>query len=174
MKREEKAIIINSLAEKLQQYPHFYVTDIEALNAEQTASLRKLCNEKNVSLLVVKNTLFVKALEQTEKADADLVAVFKGSSSIMFSETGNVPAKLIKEFRKTSSKPILKAAYVEECTYIGDANLEALVNLKSRNELIADVVALLQSPAKNVISALQASSGGKISGLVKTLSERAE
>ena len=173
MKREEKTIIINSLAEKLGQYPHFYVTDIEALDAAQTAKLRRLCFEKNVQLVVAKNTLFTKALEQVNKADAELVATLKGSTSIMFTETGNAPAKIIKEFRESCDKPVIKAAYVDECVYLGDNNLDPLVNIKSREELIGDIVALLQSPAKNVISALK-SSGGKVAGLVKTLSERAE
>lgn len=171
MKREEKTIIINALAEKLQQYPHYYLADIAELNAEQTARLRRMCFEKEIQLVVVKNTLFQKALEQVDKADESIVATLNGSTSIMFSNTGNVPAKLIKEFRKKSPKPVLKAAYVEECAYVGDHLLDQLVNIKSREELIGDIVLLLQSPAKNVISALQ-SGGHKLSGLVKTLSER--
>ncbi|HIS33550.1 MAG TPA: 50S ribosomal protein L10 [Candidatus Avirikenella pullistercoris] len=171
MKREEKTLIINSLAEKLEQYPHFYVTDIADLNAEQTAALRRLCFEKEVSLMVVKNTLLIKALEKVNKADEELVSTLKGATSIMLTNTGNVPAKLIKEFRKNSDKPVLKAAYVDDCVYVGEQNLDTLVSIKSREELIGDIVTLLQSPARNVISALQ-SSGGKIAGIVKTLSER--
>ena len=170
MKREEKTLIINSLAEKLEQYPHFYVTDIADLNAEQTAALRRLCFEKEVSLMVVKNTLLIKALEKVNKADEELVSTLKGATSIMLTNTGNVPAKLIKEFRKNSDKPVLKAAYVDDCVYVGEQNLDTLVSIKSREELIGDIVTLLQSPARNVISALQ-SSGGKIAGIVKTLSE---
>lgn len=170
MKKGEKTIIINFLAEKLQQYPHFYVADIATLNAEKTAALRKACYEQEVQLVVVKNTLLAKALESLGKADAELVATLKGSSSVMFTHTGNVPAKLIKEFRKSSDKPIIKAAYIDECTYIGD-NVDLLCKIKSRDELLGDVIGLLQSPAKNVISALQ-SGGHTISGLVKTLSER--
>lgn len=172
MNREEKTVIINSLADKLKEYAHFYVTDTSELNAEQTANLRRLCFEKEVNLVVVKNTLFIKALEQVEKADSELVTALKGSTSIMFANTGKTPAVLIKEFRKTNPKPVLKAAFVEECVYLGEQTLEDLVNIKSRDELIGEIVGLLQSPAKNVISALQASAGGKIAGLVKTLEER--
>ena len=152
MNREEKTVIINSLADKLQQYAHFYLTDTSELNAEQTAKLRRVCFEKDVKLVVVKNTLFI--------------------TSVMFSDTGKAPAKLIKEFRKESPKPVLKAAVVEGCVYLGDESIDALVNIKSREELIGDIIGLLQSPAKNVISALQASAGQKIAGLVKSLEER--
>ena len=172
MTKEEKLVVINSLAEQLEAYPHFYITNIEALNAEQTASLRRKCFESNIKLVVVKNTLLGKALESVDKADADLVKVLEGSTSVMFAETGKAPAVLIKEFRKKNDKPILKAAYVEGCVYVGDDQLEALSNIKSREELIGDIVALLQSPAKNVISALRANAGEKIAGLVKALEER--
>ncbi len=171
MKREEKSIIINALVEKLQQYPHYYLADIAGLNAEKTAQLRKQCFEKQVVLQVVKNTLFAKALEQAGKSDEEISSVLSGSTSVMFAEVGNVPAKLLKEFKKVVPTIALKAAYVDECAYVGDTTLETLVNIKSRDELIGDVITLLQSPAKNVISALQ-SSGGKIAGIVKTLSER--
>ena len=171
MNREEKTIIIDSLAEKLQEYPHFYLTDTSGLNAEETSKLRKACHERQVSLMVVKNTLFIKALEKAEKADAELVDILKGTTAVMFCQTGNVPAKLIKEFTKGKAevKPALKAAFVEECVYLGAKSLEELVNLKSREELIGDIVALLQSPAKNVISALKASSADKVAGLVKAI-----
>ncbi len=172
MTKEEKLVVINSLAEQLNAYPHFYVTNIEALNAEQTAKLRRKCFESDIKLVVVKNTLFTKALEKVEKADADLVNVLEGSTSVMFTNTGKAPAVLIKEFRKSCDKPLIKAAYVEGCVYVGDNQLETLCNIKSREELIGDIVALLQSPAKNVISALQANAGQKIAGLVKTLEER--
>ncbi len=172
MTKEEKLVVINSLAEQLNAYPHFYITNIEALNAEQTATLRRKCFESDVKLIVVKNTLLVKALEKVEKADADLVKVLEGSTSIMFANTGKAPAVVIKDFRKNSDKPVLKAAYVEGCVYIGDNQLDTLCNIKSREELIGDIVALLQSPAKNVISALQANAGQKIAGIVKTLEER--
>ena len=172
MTREEKLAVINGLAEQLNAYPHFYITNIEALNAEQTASLRRKCFENGVKLVVVKNTLLTKALEKVEKADADLVSVLEGSTSVMFTETGKAPAVLIKEFRKSCDKPVLKAAYVEGCVYVGDNQLDALCNIKSREELIGDIVSLLQSPAKNVISALQGSAVQKIAGLVKALEER--
>ena len=172
MTKEEKLVVINSLAEQLNAYPHFYVTNIEALNAEQTAKLRRKCFESDIKLVVVKNTLFTKALEKVEKAEADLVNVLEGSTSVMFTNTGKAPAVLIKEFRKSCDKPLIKAAYVEGCVYVGDNQLETLCNIKSREELIGDIVALLQSPAKNVISALQANAGQKIAGLVKTLEER--
>ena len=172
MTREEKLAVINGLTEQLNEYPHFYITNIEALNAEQTAKLRRKCFENNIKLVVVKNTLFGKALEKAEKADADLVNVLEGSTSVMFAETGKAPAVVIKEFRKSCDKPVLKAAYVEGCVYVGDNQLEALCNIKSREELIGDIVGLLQSPAKNVISALQANAGQKIAGLVKALEER--
>ena len=172
MTREEKLAVINGLAEQLNAYPHFYITNIEALNAEQTAKLRRKCVENGVKLVVVKNTLLTKALEKVEKADADLISVLEGSTSVMLTETGKAPAVLIKEFRKSCDKPVLKAAYVEGCVYVGDNQLDALCNIKSREELIGDIVSLLQSPAKNVISALQGSAGQKIAGLVKALEER--
>ena len=172
MNREEKKVIIDSLAEKLKEYSHFYITDTSELNAEQTAALRKMCFEQQVKLVVVKNTLFIKALEQVEKAEAELMPTLKGETAVMFCNTGKGPAKLIKEFRKANPKPVLKAAYVEQCVYLGAGALEELVNIKSREELIGDIVALLQSPAKNVISALQGSAGQKIAGLVKTLEAR--
>ena len=172
MTKQEKLAVINGLTEQLNAYPHFYLTDIEALNAEQTAALRRQCFEKKIKLVVVKNTLLNKALENVGKADAELVAVLKGSTAIMFTETGKAPAQLIKEFRKKNDKPILKAACVEGCTYVGDNQIDTLCNIKSREELIGDIVSLLQSPAKNVISALQGSAGQKIAGIVKTLEER--
>ena len=172
MTREEKAIVIDNIAAQLNEYPHFYVTDIEALNAEQTAALRRKCFESDIKLVVVKNTVLGKALEKVNKADADLLKVLEGPTSVMFANTGKAPAVLIKEFRKKCEKPILKAANVEGCLYVGDDQLETLCNIKSREELIGDIVALLQSPAKNVISALRANAGEKIAGLVKTLEER--
>ncbi len=168
----ETHVISGNLAEQLGAYPHFYVANIEALNAEQTAALRRKCFESDVKLVVVKNTLLSKALEKAEMADAELLQVLEGPTSIMFSHTGKAPALLIRDFRKKSDKPILKAASVEGCIYVGDNQLEALCNIKSREELIGDIVGLLQSPAKNVISALQGSAGHKIAGIVKRLEER--
>lgn len=173
MTREEKTQIINSIAEKLNEYPHFYITDTSALNAEQTASLRRKCFEKDITMMVVKNTLFEKALEKVGGEHvAELTPVLKGATAIMFTHVNKAPAVLIEEFRKTADKPVLKAAYVEESVYVGDEMLKALTAIKSREELIGEIVGLLQSPAKNVISALQASAGGKVAGLVKALEER--
>jgi large subunit ribosomal protein L10 len=171
MRREEKNAIIDNLTEKLQQYNHFYLTDISSLNAEKTSILRRKCFEKDVELVVVKNTLFRKALEKSEKDFGNIFDILKDSTSIMFCETANVPAKLIKEFRKMSDKPVLKAAFVEESLYIGDEQVDVLSALKSKNELIADVIYILQSPAKKVISQLQ-TGGSILAGVVKTLSEK--
>ncbi|MCD8177083.1 MAG: 50S ribosomal protein L10 [Tannerellaceae bacterium] len=174
MRKEDKSAIIGQLEEVLKTYPHFYLTDIEALDAEKTSKLRRECYKQEVKLVVVKNTLLKKALENVEGDFSPLDGALKGNTAIMFSETANVPARLIKEFTKDTKgegKPQLKAAYVQESFYIGAENLEALVNVKSKNELIADVIALLESPAKNVISALQ-SSGQTIHGVLKTLEER--
>lgn len=172
MRREDKNVIIDRLSEQINQYPHFYLADTSTLNAADTSSLRRKCFDKDIKLVVVKNTLLKKALEKCEKADfSPIFDSLKGSTSIMFTEVGNVPAKLIKDFRKTSDRPVLKAAFVEESFYIGDNQLDALVSLKSKNELIADVIALLQSPAKKVVSQLQ-SAPNTLAGVVKTLSER--
>jgi large subunit ribosomal protein L10 len=171
MKREDKNLIIDRIAEQLNKYTHFYFTDISDFTASQTSELRRKCFEKDIELMVVKNTLLRKALERTEGKFDELFDVLKGSTSVMFTEQGNVPAKLIKEFRRKHKKPLLKAAYVQECFYIGDSQLDALVSLKTKNELIADIIFILQSPAKTVLSQLQ--SGGHIlAGVVKTLSER--
>ena len=166
MRKEEKVQIIDSIAARLEETPNFYVTDIEGLNAELTSKLRRACFEKQIKLVVVKNTLFYKALEQFEP-------IMKGSSAIMFTSVGNAPAKLMKEFSKEANgKPALKGAFVDSCAYIGADNLETLVNIKSKEELIGDIIGLLQSPVKNVISALTSQGGGKIAGIVKTLSEK--
>ena len=172
MRKEEKLDIINAISAQLEETPNFYIADIAGLNAGKTHELRKACFEAGVKLVVVKNTLFGKALEKVEKAEADLVNVLEGSTSIMFTETGKAPAVVIKEFRKSCDKPVLKAAYVEGCVYVGDNQIDTLCNIKSREELIADIVSLLQSPAKNVISALQGNAGQKIAGIVKALEER--
>jgi large subunit ribosomal protein L10 len=172
MTREEKNILIDSLTEKLNAYSGFYLADISTLDAEKTANLRRKCFEKQISLVVIKNTLFIKALEKAGLSDDGLTGALSGSSAVMFTNVSKSPAVLIKEFRKTSDRPILKAAFVEQSVYVGDNQIEALVNIKSKNELIADVIALLQSPAKNVISALQGNAGQKIAGIVKTLETR--
>jgi len=175
MTKEEKTQVIEDLAEKLANNPHFYLTDISALTSEKTSKLRRMCFDKNIGLLVVKNTLLRKAMEKSESKDfSELFVSLKGSTAVMFSESSSAPAKLIKEFRaQGNEKPALKAAYAEESIYVGADQLDALAAIKSKNELIGELIGLLQSPAKNVISALQ-SGGNKLSGIVKTLSERPE
>ncbi|MEQ8623918.1 MAG: 50S ribosomal protein L10 [Vicingaceae bacterium] len=171
MTRQEKEEIVKELSAKLNANSVFYLADISELDAESTTRLRRLAHKREVSMNVVKNTLLRKALESAEGSYEEFYEILKGNTSIMFSEIGNAPAKLIKEFRKKSDKPILKGAYIDEGTYIGDDKIEALSEIKSKEEVIADIIAILQSPTKNVISALQ-SSGSKLSGIVKTLSER--
>lgn len=168
MKREEKDQIISSLVENLSKYNCFYLTDISTLTVEKTNQLRRLCFDKNVKLNVAKNTLIQKALEKLEGDYTGLFPALKGSTAIMYSDTGNVPAKLIKEFRKKAERPLLKGAWIDSSVFLGDNQLDSLVSLKSKDELIADIIALLQSPAKNVISGLQ-SGGQKLSGILKTL-----
>lgn len=171
MKKEDKFQVIESITEKLENNEIFYLTDTSELDVETINRLRRLCFKKNVSMQVVKNTLLRKAMEKSSKDFEKLYDVLKGATSLMVSDTGNVPAKLIKEFRKTSKKPILKGAYIQESIYIGDSQLDALESLKSKEELIGDIIGLLQSPAKNVISALQ-SGGNTLAGVLKTLSEK--
>ena len=173
MKKEEKNQVVEALAEKLNNNNNFYIADTSELNAEDTSALRRLCYKHEVTLTVVKNTLLKKAMDKTDKDLEELYDILKGPTSIMFSESGNAPARLIKEFRRTSDKPILKGAYIEEMTYIGDDQLDFLITLKSKNELIGDIIGLLQSPVSNVMSALQ-SGGNILSGVVKTLSEKSE
>ena len=173
MKKEDKSAIIKQLETTLGEYAHFYLADIAGLNAAQTSELRKVCYKQDVKLVVVKNTLLKKALENLTADFSELDGSLKGETSLMLSNTGNVPAKIIKDFSKASKvkKPVLKAAYVEESFYIGENQLEALINVKTKNELIGEIIGLLQSPAKNVVSALQ-SGGSTIHGVLKTLSER--
>jgi large subunit ribosomal protein L10 len=171
MTREEKDQLIDSLAETLKSSNTVYLTDISNLNSSNSTRLRSLCFKKNVTLQVVKNTLLKKAMERSEKNFEGLFGILHGPTSVMISDSGNVPAKLIKEFRRTSDKPILKGAYVQEMVFVGDDQLDLLIALKSKNELIADIVALLQSPVNNVMSGLQ-SGGHKLSGILKTLSEK--
>jgi large subunit ribosomal protein L10 len=171
MTREEKDQLIDSLAETLKSSNTVYIADISNLNSENTTRLRSLCFKRNITLQVVKNTLLKKAMERSEKNFEGLFPILNGPTSVMISESGNVPAKLIKEFRKTSDRPILKGAYIEEMVFIGDDQLDFLIVLRTKNEMIADIVALLQSPVRNVMSGLQ-SGGHKISGILKTLSEK--
>ncbi|MEN3322590.1 50S ribosomal protein L10 [Mariniflexile soesokkakense] len=171
MTREEKSQVIEDLTAELASNANIYVADISGLNALTTSELRRACFKANIKLAVVKNTLLEKAMEASERDFGNLPTVLKGNTSVMYSETGNAPAKLIKTFRKKSEKPLLKGAFIEECVYIGDNQLDMLVDIKSKEELLGDIVGLLQSPAKNVVSALK-SSGGKLAGILKTLSEK--
>jgi len=173
MKREDKNTIIEILKKQINESNHFYLTDISELNASDTSSLRRKCFEKDIKLIVVKNTLLKRALENSEGDFGDLYAVCKDSTSIMFSDTGNIPAKLIKEFRKEHNKPVLKAAFVEESIYVGDQYLDALTEIKSKEELLGDLILLLQSPMRNVLSALQSGSN-VLTGVLRTLSDKKE
>ncbi|PTN07625.1 50S ribosomal protein L10 [Mangrovibacterium marinum] len=173
MKKSEKLEIIDSLTQEINSYSHFYLADVADLNAEDSSSLRRQCFSKDIKLVVVKNTLLRKALENSEKNAEELYEVLKGNTSIMFCEVGNEPAKLIKAFSKDNKKkkPLLKAAYVEESIYVGADQLDALTAIKSKDELLGDIVALLQSPIKTVLGQLQ-SSGNTIHGILQTLSEK--
>ena len=172
MKKELKDTIIVELGQKLKEYPHFYLVDLTGLNAEKTSDLRRKCFKSEIKLEVVKNTLLQKALEASGVDFSPLYDCLKGNTAVMFTTTANVPAKLLKEYKKEGI-PALKAAYAEESIFVGADRLEELAALKSKNELIADVVALLQSPVKNVVSALQ-SGANTIHGVLKTLGERPE
>jgi len=171
MTREEKSQVIENLTAQLTDNPIIYLADISGLDAGATSNLRRACFKAGIKLAVVKNTLLKKAMENSDKEFGQLTDTLKGNTSLLFSETGNGPAKVIKEFRKKSDKPLLKGAFIEEAIYVGDDQLDTLVDIKSKEELIGDIISLLQSPAKNVISALK-SGGNTLSGLVKTLSER--
>ena len=173
MTKEEKNQFVEGLTAKLNNANIFYLADIAGLDAENSSRLRRTCFSNNIQMEVVKNSLLKKAMERAEGNYDEMFVSLKGNTSIMFAETGNGPAKMIKEFRKKSEKPILKGAFIDQSIFIGDANLDALVALKSKEELIGEIIGLLQSPAKNVVSALK-SSGGKIAGIVKTLSEKPE
>ena len=173
MTKEEKNQFIDVLDKSIQENSNFYLADISGLTAEESSSLRRLCFRREVSLQVVKNTLLKKSLERNESNYEELYDVLKGNTSIMFTDTANAPAKVIKEFRKKHDKPVFKAAHLDASFYIGEEYLDMLSDLKSKDELIAEIIALLQSPAKNVISSLQSGSN-KLSGIVKTLAERAE
>lgn len=175
MNREEKNVIILDLKEKMESFGTFYITDTSSLTVAKINQIRRKCFERGITFQVAKNTLIQKAMEATGVDYSPLFAALKGTSGVMFSNTGNVPAKLIKELRseKGAEKPILKGASIEQAFFVGDNQLDTLVAIKSRQELIGDIVGLLQSPAKNVISALK-SEGGKLAGILKTLSEKGE
>ncbi|MDP4828337.1 MAG: 50S ribosomal protein L10 [Flavobacteriales bacterium] len=173
MTREEKNQVIDELQSLLAEAPVVYLTDASALDSAATSQLRRECFKNDIQLRVVKNTLLRIAMERTEGKDFSLLinGALAGQTALMLSNVGNTPARLIKEFRTKHPKPLLKGAYIEESCYVGDDQLEALVNLKSKEELLGDIIGILQSPAKNVISALK-SGGNTIAGVVKTLSER--
>ena len=170
MTREEKSKVIEKLTAELAENTNIYMTDVSGLNASETSKLRRACFKANIKLSVVKNTLLSKAMESSDKDFGSLNEVLVGNTALMYSEVGNSPAKLIKQFRKKSERPLLKGASIEDSVYVGDDQVEFLANIKSREELIGEVITILQSPAKNVITALQ-SSGSTLSGVLKTLSE---
>ena len=171
MNKQDKVKVVEELKSQLANYKSIYLTDIAGLDAIQTSKLRRECFNSDVKLSVVKNTFLERAMSESDNEFGELKDLLKGNTTIMLSKVGNSPAKVIKKFRKDGDKPILKGAFVDEAIYVGDNHIEALFNLKSKEEVIGEIVTLLQSPAKNVISALKSSSG-KIAGLVKTLSEK--
>ena len=171
MTREEKATVIDDLKAQLADSSTIYLADISGLDAGTTSDLRRACFKANIKLSVVKNTLLAKAMEASEKEFGELQDVLKGNTSLMFSETGNGPAKLIKRLRKKNDRPLLKGAFIEEAVFVGDDKLDTLVSIKSKEEIIGEIIGLLQSPVKNVISGLK-SGGSTLSGILKTLSEK--
>ena len=171
MKKEEKHEVVLALTETIAEYGNFYITDTANLSVAKVNDIRRKCFDNGIKMQVAKNSLIRKAMEASQGDYSEIFDVLKGSSSILFSKSANAPAKLIKQLRKTGDKPLLKAAYIDSSVFIGDNQLDALVNLKSKEQLVADIIALLQSPAKNVISGLQ-SGGNKLAGIVKTLQER--
>ena len=171
MTKDKKQELVELLESKLKTSNVLYLTDMSGMTVEQSNRFRRLAFNRNISVKVVKNTLLRKAMERSEKSFDSLYESLKGNTSLLISETGNVPAKLIKEFRKTTDKPILKAAFIDDAVYIGDNQIDVLDSLKSKEELVGDIILLLQSPTKTVISQLQ-SGGNKLAGIVKTLSER--
>ena len=175
MKKELKDQVIESISAQLKEYPHFYVTDISGLNAEDTVKLRRSCFEQGIKLTVVKNTLFAHVLKQINNEDLNqLLPTLKGNTAIMYAQTANAPGKLIKKLNKDGmEKPVLKGAYAQECVFVGADKLDELAAIKSKEELLGDIISLLRSPARSVISALE-SAGGKLAGIVKTLSEKEE
>jgi large subunit ribosomal protein L10 len=171
MTREEKATAIKDLTAQLADSSTIYLADISGMNATTTSNLRRACFKANIKLSVVKNTLLAKAMEASDKEFGELPQILNGNTSLMFAEVGNAPAKLIKTFRKKSNRPLLKGAFIAEAIYIGDDQLDSLVEIKSKEEMVGVIIGLLQSPVKNVISGLK-SGGGKLAGILKTLSEK--
>ncbi len=173
MKKEDKGLVIDELAEKFNQYKNIYIADISGLNAQKTSDLRRMLFKQGITLQVAKNTLIAKAFEKSGRDFGGLVDALAGNSALMYSEDSKAPAKAIKDFRKKDQIPALKGAAIDTDVFIGDNQLDALLSLKSKNELIGEIIGLLQSPAQNVISGLK-NGGGKLAGIVKTLSERGE
>jgi len=171
MKKEVKDTVIAELGEKLKAYPHFYLVDVTGLNAEATSDLRRKCFKSEIKMVVVKNNLLRKAFEASDVDYSPLFDSLKGNTAVLFTQTANVPGKMLKDYKKAGI-PALKSAYAEESFFVGADQLEQLANIKSKNELIADVIALLQSPIKNVVSGLQGAAGGKIHGLLQSIEER--
>jgi len=171
MNKEEKHELVLALTEQIKEYGNFYITDTSDLTVAKVNLIRRKCFESDITMQVAKNSLIKKAMANIDGDFSSLYDVLKGSSSILFSKSSTAPAKLIKQLRKTGDKPILKAAYIDSAVFIGDKQLDTLINLKSKEQLIGEIIGLLQSPAKNVVSALQ-SGGNKLAGIVKTLQER--
>lgn len=171
MKKEEKDQFIETLTKQLNEASTLYLADISALNASATSQLRRLCFKRDIRLQIVKNTLLKKAMERSDKDFSPLYVILKENTSLMFSQNVTEPAKVIKEFRKKFDKPVLKGAYIMEMHYIGDHELDNLISIKSKEQLIGEIIAMLQSPVQNVLSGLQ-SGGGKLAGILKTLSEK--
>ncbi|MDB5109039.1 MAG: ribosomal protein [Mucilaginibacter sp.] len=171
MNKEEKYDLVLALTEQMKEYGNFYITDTSDLTVAKVNNIRRQCFENDITMLVAKNSLIKKAMDAAEGDYTPIYDVLKGSSSILFSKSATAPAKLIKKLRKAGDKPLLKAAYIDSAIFIGDNQLDTLTKLKSKEQLIGEIVGLLQSPAKNVISALQ-SGGNILAGVVKTLQER--
>jgi large subunit ribosomal protein L10 len=171
MNKDEKHELVLALTEQIKEYGNFYITDTSNLTVAKVNDIRRKCFESDITMQVAKNTLIRKAMEASAGDFSPIFEALKGSSSILFSKSATAPAKLIKQLRRTGEKPILKAAYIDSAIFVGDNQLDTLINLKSREQLIGEIIGLLQSPAKNVISGLQ-SGGNKLAGIVKTLQER--
>jgi large subunit ribosomal protein L10 len=171
MNKEEKHEVVLALTEQMKEYGNFYITDTSNLTVAKVNDIRRKFFESDITMQVAKNSLIKKAMEAVGGDFSPMYDALKGSSSILFSKSATAPAKLIKQLRRTGDKPILKAAYIDSSVFIGDKQLDTLINLKSKEQLIGEIIGLLQSPAKNVISGLQ-SGGNKLAGIVKTLQER--